>query len=121
MVYWDPKYFNINNVKSRMNVKKRTIKNKLIAWKLDNQYYDGDRVNGYGGYFYQEQRWINYCRKIIKRYNLKSDCKILDIGTKKGFFLQALKNLLPDSQLLGIENHSYPIEVADKSIKNNLT
>ena len=36
--------------------KRRTILNKYIAWQLNKEYYDGKRINGYGGFSY-DGRW----------------------------------------------------------------
>ena len=54
MPYFDPGYFK-KTAKVNRNVK-RSVKNKLAAWKLDKEYYDGDRNNGYGGFKY-DGRW----------------------------------------------------------------
>ena len=63
---------------------KRTLKNKIKAWELDKDFYDGSRLNGYGGFKY-DGRWKKVLPKFIKRYKLKSGSKVLDLGCKKGF------------------------------------
>ena len=117
MPYFDPKYF---KKKAKVNrVVSRKLKNKFIAWKLDEQYYDGDRNNGYGGFSY-DGRWLNLLPKFIKRYNLNNNSKILDLGCKKGFIMKDLKILLPKAKVYGIEDHLYPIKNAEKEIKKNI-
>tara|TARA_A100000164_G_C21637941_1_gene644434 strand:- start:111 stop:770 length:660 start_codon:yes stop_codon:yes gene_type:complete len=117
MPYFDPKYF---KKKAKVNrVVSRKLKNKFIAWKLDEQYYDGDRNNGYGGFSY-DGRWLNLLPKFIKRYNLNNNSKILDLGCKKGFIMKDLKILLPRAKVYGIEDHLYPIKNAEKEIKKNI-
>ena len=117
MPYFDPKYF---KKKSSVNrVVKRTIKNKLIAWRLDQNYYDGDRNNGYGGFGY-DGRWLKLLPRIIKKYKLNNKSRILDLGCKKGFIMKDLKILLPKSKVYGIEDHQYPITKAEKEIKKNI-
>lgn len=114
MAYFDPKYF---KKKSKVNrVVTRKLKNKLIAWELGEEYYDGDRNNGYGGFSY-DGRWLKLLPRFIKRYKLKNNSKILDLGCKKGFIMKDLKILLPDSKVYGIEDHNYPIKNAEKEIK----
>ena len=116
MPYFDPKYF---KRKSKVNrVVNRKIKNKLIAWQLDKDYYDGDRNNGYGGFNY-DGRWLNLLPKFIKRYKLNNNSKILDLGCKKGFIMKDLNILLPKAKVYGIEDHKYPIQNAEKQIKKN--
>ena len=118
MSFFDTGYFKGNSPRSSL-ARKRTIYNKVIAWNLDEKYYDGKRINGYGGFKY-DGRWKKFLPKIIKRYKLNSKSKVLDLGCKKGFFLKDLKNLVPGIKVYGIENHSYPIRKATKDIKKNL-
>ena len=117
MTFFDPKYF---KKKSNVNrVVKRKLKNKFIAWQLDQDYYDGDRNNGYGGFSY-DGRWLKLLPKFIKRYNLNNKSKILDLGCKKGFIMKDLKILLPKAKVYGIEDHRYPIINAEKEIKKDI-
>ena len=117
MPYFDPGYFKKKTVVNR--TVKRSIKNKLLAWNLDRDYYDGNRNNGYGGFNY-DGRWLKLLPKIIKRYKLTNKSKILDLGCKKGFIMKDLKILLPQSKIVGIEDHIYPIKKAEKEIKKNI-
>ena len=118
MKYFDTGYF-AEKTKRALIAKKRTIKNKIISWGLDKNYIDGKRVNGYGGYKY-DSRWKKYLPKIIKKYKLNSNSKVLDIGCKKGFFLKDLKDLVPGIKIYGIENHSYPVKNAHSDVKGKL-
>ncbi len=107
------KHFDIGYFKKKIKVrsqvsKKRSIINKVNAWKLDKQYYDGNRLDGYGGFIY-DGRWKKILPKIIKRYKLSKKSKVLDLGCKKGFFLKDLNELIPGIKTFGIENHSYPV------------
>jgi len=103
-------------VKVRARVaKERTVINKMHAWQLGKEYYDGSRLNGYGGFKY-DGRWLKLLPKIIKRYKLKKSSKVLDLGCKKGFLLKDLNILIPGIKSYGIENHPYALK---KSIKCN--
>lgn len=117
MSYFDPKYFKKNFFVNR--VVKRNIKNKLIAWKLGKEYYDGHRNNGYGGFKY-DARWLKLLPRIIKKYKLNNSSKILDLGCKKGFIMKDFKILLPKAKIYGIEDHKYPISKAEKEVKKNI-
>jgi SAM-dependent methyltransferase len=97
----------------------RSIKNKVIAWGLDDEYYDGKRENGYGGFRY-DGRWATIMPSIIKKYGLSQNASVLDVGCKKGFFLHDLKQTLPGIKVKGVENHPYPIEQAMESVKEDL-
>ena len=118
MKFFDTGYFGKKISRSKI-AHKRTIANKIISWGLDKNYYDGERINGYGGYKY-DGRWKIFLPKIIKRYKLNNKSKVLDIGCKKGFFLKDLKDLLPGIKIVGIENHKYPLQKAHPKVKRYL-
>ncbi len=112
-------------IKVRAKVAKvRTVINKIYAWELGKEYYDGSRLNGYGGFKY-DGRWLKLLPKIIKRYKLTKNSKVLDLGCKKGFLLKDLNILLPGIKSYGIENHSYALKHAvkckSKLIQSNYT
>ena len=110
------KHFDIGYFKKPVKVrakvaKERTVINKMYAWELGKEYYDGNRLNGYGGFKY-DGRWLKLLPKIIKRYKLSNKSKVLDLGCKKGFLLKDLNILLPGIKSYGIENHPYAIKNA---------
>ncbi|MDA7574834.1 class I SAM-dependent methyltransferase [Candidatus Pelagibacter sp.] len=99
-------------IKVRAQVaKERTVINKMHAWELGKEYYDGSRLNGYGGFKY-DGRWLKLLPKLIKRYKLTSKSKVLDLGCKKGFLLKDLNILIPGIKSFGIENHPYALKKA---------
>lgn len=105
--------------KLKINQQGRSVLNKFQAWKLDKEYYDGNRNNGYGGFKY-DGRWIKILPKIIKKYKLSNNSKVLDLGCKKGFLMKDLKSLLPKAKVWGVEDHIYPIKNAEKEIKSKI-
>ncbi len=99
-------------IKVRSQVaKERTVINKMHAWELGKEYYDGSRLNGYGGFKY-DGRWLKLLPKLIKRYKLTSKSKVLDLGCKKGFLLKDLNILIPGIKSYGVENHPYALKKA---------
>tara|TARA_Y100000590_G_scaffold425571_2_gene533711 strand:+ start:103 stop:765 length:663 start_codon:yes stop_codon:yes gene_type:complete len=118
MPHFDIGYFKKKIKRNSISVS-RGILNKLIAWKLDKEYYDGKRVNGYGGFNY-DGRWKKLLPKIIKKYRLNQNSKVLEIGCKKGFLLYDLKSIIPKIKIIGIENHGYPLKYANRMIKKKL-
>lgn len=111
-------YFNFGYFKNPTvrKIKKISIEKKIIAWKKSKEFYDGSRKNGYGGFKY-DGRWIKILPKIIKRYKLNSNSKVLEIGCKKGFLIHDLKKLVPGIKCVGIEDHIYPIKNCKKEVK----
>ncbi len=97
----------------------RTAKNKIVAWGLGQEYYDGERVNGYGGYRY-DGRWAKVIPKIVSEYGISGKSAVLDVGCKKGFFLHDLKQVFPGIKARGVESHPYPIEQAMESVQEDI-
>ena len=120
MTRFEINYYKTSKKGNRASItRKRTIINKIIAWERGREYYDGDRLNGYGGFKY-DGRWKNILPKFIKRYKLTSGSKVLDVGCKKGFLLNDLAELVPGIKIYGIEDHYYPLRKSMKKVKKNL-
>jgi SAM-dependent methyltransferase len=97
----------------------RTIKDKIVAWGLNREYYDGAREHGYGGFCY-DGRWAQIIPNIVREYKIDDKSAVLDIGCKKGFFLHDLKEAFPGIKIKGVENHPYPIENSMESVKKDI-
>ena len=109
-------YFN-KDVERRIKAGLRDIGRQMIAFDLGQEYYDGDRRNGYGGFGY-DGRWQRLLPPIIERYGLTSTSRVLDLGCKKGFILKDFMELLPGIEVHGVENHAYPIEQSHPDVKD---
>jgi len=90
---------------ARMNDNK--VEAMLVAKKYGAEYWDGDRRYGYGGYKYLPGRWKPVAEKLIERYSLGKDKKILDVGCGKGFLLYEMQLLEPELQIYGIDVSGY--------------
>lgn len=101
----------------RMNDNK--IECMKVARKYAEDYWDGNRRYGYGGYKY-DGRWEVVAKRLIEIYKLPEKAKILDVGCGKGFLLYEFKKLLPDSQIAGFDISKYAIENAKEEIKPSL-
>ncbi len=113
----------IHNSSSR-NYLKRMVHNKpyamKIAKKYEKQYWDGSRKFGYGGYNYIKDYWKPVALKLIKKYNLSNNSKIIDIGCGKGFLLFEIKKILPKITIAGLDISKYAISKSPKEIKKYL-
>lgn len=87
-------------------------------WGFD--YWDGDRKICYGGYRYIEGRWEKVAREMIRHYDIKPGCKILDVGCGKGFLLYDFSKVMPGLELYGIDISEYAIDNAKEEIKDCL-
>ena len=91
-----------------------------IAKKYENDYWDGDRRYGYGGYKYIPGRWKPIAELIIKNYNLKNTSSVLDVGCGKGFLLYEMKKLLPNLKVSGFDISNHGLAEAKDEIKKYL-
>ena len=91
-----------------------------LAKKFDYDYWDGDRRICYGGYKYIKNRWISVANSLINHYKLSADAKVLDIGCGKGYLLYDLLQLLPGSQVYGLDISDYAIRNCKEELKGNL-
>ena len=62
----------------------RTINHRIIASERGEIFFDGDRNFGYGGLKY-DGRWKNVAERVIKKFKLKNNSKVLQIASEKGF------------------------------------
>lgn len=80
------------------------------AKEYGQDYWDGDRRFGYGGYHYLPGRWQPVAEAMIKEYGLQPGSKVLDVGCGKGFLLHEMQLLLPDLQMHGLDVSRYGLE-----------
>lgn len=87
-----------------------------IAGKFDQEYWDGDRKVGYGGYRY-DGRWRAVADEMVKHYNLKAGDRVLDVGCGKAFLLHDLTQAVPGLEVAGIDISSYGLANAKAEVK----
>jgi SAM-dependent methyltransferase len=87
-----------------------------VAKKYGQEYWDGDRRYGYGGYRY-DGRWEAIARGLIEVYALPGNASILDVGCGKGYLLYEFKKLLPDSRVVGFDISQHALQDAKEEIK----
>lgn len=90
-----------------------------IAKKFDEEYWDGDRKYGYGGFKY-DGRWLSVAEKLAAHYKLKPGQKVLDVGCGKGFLLYDLTHAVPGLEVFGIDISKYAIKCSKEEIRNSL-
>ena len=95
------------------------VKCMKISKKYSFDYWDGKRSYGYGGYHY-DGRWKEIARKIIKKYKLNKDSKVLDVGCGKGYLVYELSKLLNSDKILGLDISRYAIKKSPKKIRKQL-
>jgi ubiquinone/menaquinone biosynthesis C-methylase UbiE len=100
--------------------KKNKKKHRNLALKFSKDYFDGNRNCGYGGYYY-DGRWINVAKYIIKKYKLKKNAKVLDIGCAKGFLMHDLLKVSKNKiKVYGLDISSYAKSKAMPIVKKKI-
>lgn len=103
------------NLDSR--VASKTDHHHHIARKFGQDFFDGAREFGYGGYYYQKRFWHPVVPTFQKYYQLTRESSILDVGCAKGFMLYDFKKLIPGIQVTGLDISTYAITHAQETIK----
>jgi SAM-dependent methyltransferase len=97
-----------------------TDADRAIARQFGKDYFDGDRIHGYGGYNYHPRFWQPTVRRFRDHYGLKPGDRILDVGCAKGFMLHDFKELIPGLTIAGIDISEYAIVNAKPEVKQFL-
>jgi len=94
-----------------------TEKHRAIARQFGKEFFDGDRLYGYGGYSYHPRFWQATVKRFRDYYHLAEDASVLDVGCGKGFMLHDFKELMPKLTIAGIDISKYAIENAKETVK----
>lgn len=94
-----------------------TGKHRQTARWFGKDFFDGDRLYGYGGYYYHPRFWQKTVKLFRDHYRLAEDASVLDIGCAKGFMLHDFKEFMPNLTVAGIDISKYAIENAIESVK----
>jgi ubiquinone/menaquinone biosynthesis C-methylase UbiE len=113
-----------NYPKIKRNLDKRlsekTTEVIQTARKFGEDFFDGDRKYGYGGFSYNPKYWTEVVRDFVSYYKLQPGSKVLDVGCAKGFMLFDLKRQFPEIEVRGIDISDYAIKNAHEKIKEFL-
>ena len=108
----------VRNYLQRMREEK--VKCMQVAKEYGYHYWDGDRKYGYGGYNYIPGYHTDLAKKIIKKYKLNNNSKILDVGCGKGFLAYEIKRIIKSEYIYGTDISTYAKKNALKDFKNNI-
>ena len=98
-----------------------TEEHRRVARQFGKEFFDGDRLYGYGGYRYHPRFWQPVVKRFQEYYQLADDCSVLDVGCGKGFMSHDFKELMPNCTVAGIEISDYALEHAMETVKPFLT
>jgi SAM-dependent methyltransferase len=89
----------------------------LVAEQYGEDYWNGDRRYGYGGYNFIPGRQAPIAEALIQEYGLSHTSSILDIGCGKGFLLYEFKRLLPGISVTGLDISTVALKQAHDTVK----
>ncbi len=94
-----------------------TEAHRQVARQFGPEFFDGDRLHGYGGYSYHPRFWQETVKLFRDHYGLADDASVLDVGCGKGFMLHDFKELMPNLQVAGLDISEYAIANAMEDVK----
>jgi cyclopropane fatty-acyl-phospholipid synthase-like methyltransferase len=104
------------NVKARLDNKDE---NRRIAQQFGEEYFDGTREQGYGGYRY-DGRWLPIAEDIVRHFALKAGDRILDVGCGKGFLVKDLMKVCAGLEAFGIDISEYAVMNCEPEVVGRL-
>lgn len=94
-----------------------TGEHRQIAREFGEQYFDGERLYGYGGYNYHPRFWTDTVRRFRDHYRLPENARVLDVGCAKGFMMHDFRLLMPDLEIAGIDISQYALDHAIEDMR----
>lgn len=86
------------------------------AKRWGEEYWDGPRQYGYGGYRY-DGRWRPVAEAMAAHYGLKAGDRVLDVGCGKAFLLYELTQAVPGLDVTGVDISRYGVENAKEEMR----
>jgi len=94
-----------------------TENHRKIARRFGKDFFDGERLYGYGGYSYHPRFWQDTVKRFRDHYQLNTEARILDVGCGKGFMLHDFKLIMEHCSVDGIDISEYAINNSIESVK----
>ena len=109
--------------RTKRNIQKRAEdKDPFVIAKskeFGEEYWDGERKYGYGGYRY-DGRWRSVARDIIAHFSLNPGMRVLDVGCGKGFLVKDLMLECPGLEAFGLDISRYALIHCEKEVIGRL-
>lgn len=92
------------------------VENQRVARQFGQEYFDGLREQGYGGYKY-DGRWLPVARDLVEHFQLKAGDKVLDVGCAKGFLVKDLMQACPGLEVFGLDISEYALNHCETEVQ----
>lgn len=86
-----------------------TDADRHTARQFGREFFDGDRLSGYGGYHYHPRFWTETVGRFREHYRLATQAAVLDVGCAKGFLLHDFKQAMPRATVCGLDISRYAV------------
>ena len=111
----------VNYPKAKRNVEDRgqskTEEDRRIARQFGQEFFDGDRSRGYGGFRYMSRFWQPVIPTFQQHFGLSSASSVLDVGCAKGFMMHDMAELIPGITVKGVDVSEYAIANAIEDMR----
>jgi SAM-dependent methyltransferase len=111
----------LNYPRTKRNVEEReatkTPADRALARKFGQEFFDGNRSHGYGGFIYHSRFWQPVIPTFQQHWGLTRQSSVLDVGCAKGFMLHDFAELIPGITVKGIDISQYAIENAIEDMR----
>jgi SAM-dependent methyltransferase len=111
--------------KAKRNLEERaagkTEEQRAIARQFGEEFFDGDRSTGYGGFNYLARFWQPVIPTFVDHWGLDANSSLLDVGCAKGFMLYDLREAAPGITVAGIDVSEYAIENGKPEVREFLS
>lgn len=98
----------------------KTEELRTIASRFGQEFFDGDRSTGYGGFEYHPRFWTPVIPDLVSHFGLTSTSSVLDVGCAKGFMIFDLLQAIPELTVAGVDVSEYAIENAKPEVAHLL-
>ena len=98
----------------------KTEADRAIARRFGQEFFDGDRAHGYGGFSYNPRFWSPVAPAFEKHFNLKAADSLLDVGCAKGFMMHDFARLIPGLVVSGVDVSDYAIANAVDDMREHV-
>jgi len=99
----------------------KTEEQRAIARQFGQEFFDGGRETGYGGFSYQARFWKPVIPAFIRHWALTPESSLLDVGCAKGFMLFDLREAVPGITIAGVDISDYAIKHAKPKVREFLS
>lgn len=98
----------------------KTEELRTIARRFGQEFFDGDRSTGYGGFEYHPRFWRPVIPDLVSHFGLTATSSVLDVGCAKGFMIFDLLQAVPELTVAGVDVSEYAIENAKPEVAHVL-